>query len=110
MRYANGMVRSEILDDLQEKHCYEIVTWPMHYSDEQCMNMLRTNSDPNVVLYIALMGGITPIITVGGHKAFVADFTKHKKKSKFKQFQLKSQNPSYSSIGKAEKHHQDQRG
>lgn len=106
MRYANGMVRSEILDRLQDKHCYEIVTWPMHYSDEQCMNMLRTNSDPNVVLYVALMGGITPIITVGGHKAFIADFTKHKKPNRF---QPMSQNPSYSSIGKAEKHHQDQR-
>lgn len=69
------MVRNEQLDKLQKNHIYEICTWPMHYSDQYCMNELRKNTDPNVIMYIALMKGITPIITIGDHKAFVADFS-----------------------------------
>ena len=49
------MIRNEQLDELQENHLYEICTWPAYYSDEFCMNSLRRNSDPNVVLYVALM-------------------------------------------------------
>ena len=110
MRWGNGMFRSETLDDLASKHCYEVVQWPMHLSDEQCMQRLRTNSNPNVILYVALMGGITPIITIGSHKSFVADFSKHSKKDKFNRSQPKFQNPSYSNIKQEEKHLQDQRG
>jgi len=51
----------------------------MHYPDELCMKLLRVNPDPNVILYVAMMKGITPIVTIGDHKAFVADFTKPKK-------------------------------
>lgn len=69
------MVRNEQLDKLQKNHIYEICTWSMHYSDQYCMNELRKNTDPNVIMYIALMKGITPIITIGDHKAFVADFS-----------------------------------
>ena len=76
------MIRNEQLDELQDNHIYEICTWPAYYSDQQCMDSLRKNPDPNVVLYIALMKGITPIITVGDHKAFVADFSKSKPKKK----------------------------
>jgi hypothetical protein len=72
------MIRNELLNDLQQQHVYEIVTFPMHYPDELCMNELRRNTDPNVILYIALMKGITPIVTVGDHKAFVADLSKQK--------------------------------
>jgi hypothetical protein len=50
------MVRNEQLDELQQNQ----------------------NTDPNVILYVALMKGITPIVTVGDHKAFVADFSKPK--------------------------------
>ena len=70
------MVRNEQLDELQKNHIYEICTFPMHLPDDLCMKMLRSNSDPNVILYIALMKGITPIVTVGDHKSFVADFSK----------------------------------
>tara|TARA_R110000796_G_scaffold72494_2_gene163812 strand:+ start:484 stop:840 length:357 start_codon:yes stop_codon:yes gene_type:complete len=76
------MVRNEQLDELQKNHLYEICTWPAYYSDEYCMNSLRKNADPNVVLYIALMKGITPIVTIGDHKAFVADFSKPEPKKK----------------------------
>jgi len=76
------MIRNELLDDLQRQHVYEIVTFPMHYPDEMCMNELRKNTDPNVILYIALMKGITPIVTVGDHKAFVADMSPPKKDKK----------------------------
>lgn len=73
-----GMIRNELLNELQAKHQYEIVIWPMHYPDELCMNLLRVNPDPNVIVYIALMKGITPIITVAGHKAFIADLSQRK--------------------------------
>ena len=76
------MIRNELLDKFQNNHIYEIVTFPMHLPDEICMNELRGNTDPNVILYIALMKGITPIVTVGDHKAFVADFSKSKPKKK----------------------------
>lgn len=70
------MVRNEQLDELQKNHIYEICTFPMHLPDKVCMDILRNNTDPNVILYVALMKGITPIITVGDHKSFVADFSK----------------------------------
>jgi hypothetical protein len=47
------MVRNEQLDELQQNHIYEICTFPMHLPDEVCMNMLRANTDPNVILYVA---------------------------------------------------------
>lgn len=70
------MIRNELLNDLQRQHVYEITTYPMHYPDELCMKELRMNTDPNVILYIALMGGITPIVTIGDHKSFVADLSR----------------------------------
>jgi len=79
------MIRNELLDQMQANHVYEILTFPMHWPDEMCMNELRKNTDPNVILYIALMKGITPIVTVGDHKSFVVDMTppkKNKKKSR----------------------------
>jgi hypothetical protein len=69
------VIRNEQLDELQKLHIYEICIWPAYFSDQYCMNSLRQNSDPNVIMYIALMKGITPIITIGDHKAFVADFS-----------------------------------
>jgi len=72
----NKPIRNGRIDEMTEKHCYEIVRWGAYYSDEQCMNMLRTNGDPNVVTYIALMHGITPIVTIGQFKSFVASFVK----------------------------------
>jgi len=76
------MVRNEQIDELEQQHCYEIVTWPAYFSDEYCMNSLRKNTDPNVILYVALMRGITPIVTIGDHKSFVADFSKPKESKK----------------------------
>ena len=76
------IVRNKQLDELQKLHLYEVVTWPMHYPDEICMNMLRKNADPNVILFIALMNGITPIMTIGDHKAFIVDLTPKKKSNR----------------------------
>lgn len=101
-----GVIRNRLIDELQEKHCYEIVTWPAYYPDEICMNMLRENTDPNVVLFIAMMKGITPIVTIGDHKSFIADFTEQKKPKRSLQ---SLQNPSYSSREQAEKHLRDRR-
>ena len=74
-----GVIRNEQLDELQDKHCYEIISWPAYLPDQVCMDLLRKNNDPNVVLFIAMMKGITPIVTIGDHKSFVATFEKKKK-------------------------------
>ena len=100
------IVRNKQLDELQKLHLYEVVTWPMHYPDEICMKMLRQNADPNVILFVALMNGITPIMTIGDHKSFIADLTPKKKANRSLPSYL---NPSYSSTTQAEKHLQDQR-
>lgn len=73
------IIRNELIDQFQKNHQYEIVTWPMHYPDELCMDYLRRNTNPNVILYIALMKGITPIVTIGDHKSFIVDFTEQPK-------------------------------
>jgi len=101
------MIRNRLLDDLQKNHQYEIVKWPMHYPDELCMKLLRVNPDPNVILYVAMMKGITPIVTIGDHKAFVADFTKPKKS---KRHLPKFHSPSYSNTKLEGKHLRDQKG
>lgn len=100
------MIRNELLNQLAEQHQYEIVTWPAYYSDEQCMNMLRLNTDTNILFYIAMMNGITPIITVAGHKAFIADLSKKEKSNRHLPEYL---NPSYNNTEKEEKHLRDQR-
>ena len=100
------IVRNKQLDELQKLHLYEVVTWPAYYPDEICMNMLRQNADPNVILFVALMNGITPIMTIGDHKAFIADLTPKKKSNRSLPSYL---TPSYSNTKQAEKHLQDQR-
>ena len=100
------IVRNKQLDELQKLHLYEVVTWPAYYPDEICMNMLRSNADPNVILFVALMNGITPIMTIGDHKAFIADLTPKKKSNRSLPSYL---TPSYSNTKQAEKHLQDQR-
>jgi queuine/archaeosine tRNA-ribosyltransferase len=77
-----GVMRSEILDNMAKDKVHEILRFPMHLSDEQCMNQLRTNTNPNIILYIAMMKGVTPIITVGQFKSFVATFDKKKEDKK----------------------------
>lgn len=101
------MLRNKEIDELAEKHCYEIVTWPAYLPDEVCMNRLRKNTDPNVIMYVALMKGITPIVTIGDHKSFIADFSK---KKKTKRHLPMFQNQADSSTEQAEKHLRDQRG
>ncbi len=101
------IVRNTELDELAVLHLYEVVTWPAYLPDEICMKRLRQNADPNVILFIALMNGITPIITIGDHKAFIVDLTPKKKSNRsLPKFLL----PSYNNKEKAEKHLQDQRG
>lgn len=99
------MLRNKDIDELADRHCYEIVTWPAYLPDEVCMDRLRRNTDPNVIMYVALMKGITPIVTIGDHKSFIADFSK-KPKQRLPTFQT----PSYNSIEQEEKHLRDQRG
>lgn len=67
-------VRNELIEELFKKHQYEIVTWPAYLPDEICMNRLRMITNPETVIYIAFMKGITPIVTIGDHKSFIADF------------------------------------
>lgn len=73
------VMRNTIIDDLAEKHCYEVVRWPAYFSDEQCMAKLRLETSPNIIHYVAMMRGITPIITVGQFKSFVVTFEQQKK-------------------------------
>lgn len=101
------IVSNKQLDELQQLHLYEVVTWPMHYPDELCMKLLRKISDPNVIMFISLMNGITPIMTIGDHKAFIVDLTPKKKSNRSLPSYL---NPSYNSTTQAEKNLQDQRG
>ncbi len=77
--YRGPVQRNTVIDDMAANHCYEIVRWPAYYSDAQCMNFLRHNTNPNVVHYVAMMHGITPLITVGQFKSFVATFEQQKK-------------------------------
>lgn len=101
------ILSNQQLDELQDLHLYEVVTWPMHYPDELCMKLLRNNPDPNVILFIALMNGITPIMTIGDHKSFIVDLTPKKKSNRSLPSYL---NPSYNNTEQAEKHLRDQRG
>ena len=93
------------LEAYAKQHTYEVCTWPMHYSDEMCMNWLRETKDTNVILYIGLMNGLTPIVTVGDHKAFIVVF-----KDKPKQSLPSYLNPSYNNTETEEKHLRDQKG
>lgn len=77
--FRGPVQKNDIIEDLASKHCYEIVRWGAYFSDEQCMAKLRLVTDPNVLHYVAMMRGITPIITVGQFKSFVATFEKPKK-------------------------------
>lgn len=77
-----GVMINKIIEDMRKDQCHEILRFPMHLSDEQCMNQLRTNTDPNIILYIAMMKGVTPIVTVGQFKSFIASFAKKKEDKK----------------------------
>lgn len=97
------VVRNELIDELANEHKYEVCTWPQYYPDELCMRMLRVNTNHTVIMFVVMMKGITPIMTIGDHKAFIADL-------KFtSQSQPSFQNPSYNSTMQAEKHLRDQR-
>ena len=100
------MIRNVLLDEMAKNHQYEIVTWPAYLPDEICMDMLRKNTNPNVMLYIANNHGITPIVTVGDHKAFVVSFDKRKKS---KRPQPKFQTPFYNNTEPVEKRLRDQK-
>ena len=89
--FRGPVQRNAVIDDLAKQHCYEITRWPAYYSDEQCMNMLRRETNPNVIHYVAMMKGITPIITVGQFKSFVATFEKPKKNKRHLPTQDKTQ-------------------
>jgi len=74
--------RNVELNKMAEKHCYEIIKWPAYFSDIQVMNMLRRVTDPNIIYFIAAMRGITPIVTIGGYKSFIADLSPEKKRKR----------------------------
>lgn len=77
-------IRNETIEELAENHCYEVVRWGAYLTDRICLEQLRQNSDPNVILYIALMRGITPIMTIGQFKSFIVSFeiVKEKKQNR----------------------------
>ena len=77
-------IRNETIEELAENHCYEVVRWGAYLTDRICLEQLRENKDPNVILYIALMRGITPIMTIGQFKSFIVSFeiVKEKKQTR----------------------------
>lgn len=77
-------IRNETIEELAENHCYEVVRWGAYLTDRICLEQLRQNTDPNVILYIALMRGITPIMTIGQFKSFIVSFeiVKEKKQTR----------------------------
>ena len=100
------IVSNELLDDLWSKHQYEMMRFPMHLTDEMCVKQVRQCADQNILYAVAMMRGIIPIVTVGGSKSFIADFSK---KEKSKRSLPKYLNPSYNSTEQVEKHLRDQR-
>lgn len=100
------IIRNETLNEMQKLHQYEIVKWPAYFSDEMCVNMLRMNTDPNVMLFIANNHGITPIVTIGGNKAFIVSFDK---RERAKRHLPKYQSLSCNNIEPVEKRLRDQR-
>ena len=73
-------IRNGTVEELAENHCYEVVRWGAYLTDRACLEQLRQNKDPNVILYIALMRGITPIMTIGQFKSFIVSFAEIKDK------------------------------
>jgi hypothetical protein len=76
----NKPIRNGDVEDLAKNHCYEVVRWGAYLTDRICLEQLRQNTDPNVILYIALMRGITPIMTIGQFKSFIVSFDEIKDK------------------------------
>ena len=76
----NKPIRNGDIEDLAKNHCYEVVRWGAYLTDRICLEQLRQNQDPNVILYIALMRGITPIMTIGQYKSFLVSFDEIKDK------------------------------
>lgn len=75
----NKPIRNGDVEELAANHCYEIVREPAYLPDRVVLERIRASKDPNVILYIALMRGITPIMTIGQYKSFVASFDMEKK-------------------------------
>lgn len=73
------VVRNELLDDLWSKHQYEMMRFPMHWTDEMCVKKVRVTADQNILYAVAMMRGIIPIVTIGGYKSFIADFNDREK-------------------------------
>ena len=73
------IVRNELLDDLWSKHQYEMMRFPMHWTDEMCVKKVRVTADQNILYAVAMMKGIIPIVTIGGYKSFIADFNDREK-------------------------------
>jgi len=93
-------IRNILIDELQSNRCYEIVRWDAYLTDEMCMDLLRKNTNPNVIMYIAMMKGITPIVTIGQFKSFVADFSM----GESNQSQQSYPSPVYNNTMKEDKH------
>ena len=100
------IVRNELLDDLWSKHQYEMMRFPMHWTDEMCVKKVRVTADQNILYAVAMMKGIIPIVTIGGYKSFIADFNDREKS---KRSLPKYLNPSYYNKEQVEKHLRDQR-
>ena len=73
------VVSNELLDDLWSKHQYEMMRFPMHWTDEMCVKKVRVTADQNILYAVAMMKGIIPIVTIGGYKSFIADFNDREK-------------------------------
>ena len=73
------IVSNELLDDLWSKHQYEMMRFPMHWTDEMCVKKVRVTADQNILYAVAMMKGIIPIVTIGGYKSFIADFNDREK-------------------------------
>ena len=74
----NKPIRNGDVEELAANHSYEIVREPAYLHDRVVLERIRASKDPNVILYIALMRGITPIMTIGQYKSFVASFDMEK--------------------------------
>jgi hypothetical protein len=77
---CKGVMPHPEIQRLADMNMYELIRFPMYYSDEMVMNELRKTQDINVMHYIAYMNGIIPIVTLGGHKSFIIDMKKAKYK------------------------------
>lgn len=77
---SKPLMKNPEIEKMAKSRIFEVVRYPMHFSDEMIMNELRRTLSRNVMYYIAHMNGIIPIVTVGCFKSFVVDLNKRAKR------------------------------